>query len=97
MYKDYWVYMMASQKNGTLYIGVTNNIARRAYEHKTKLSKGFTAKYNVHILVWYEHYNDVNDAIMREKQLKRWERSWKIKLITEMNPEWSDLYEHLNM
>jgi putative endonuclease len=88
--------MMAIQKNGTLYIGITNNLSRRVYEHKTKQAKGFTAKYNVNMLVWYEHYNDVYNAITREKQLKRWERAWKIKLILEMNPDWNDLYEDLN-
>jgi putative endonuclease len=96
MQRDYWVYMMASQKNGTLYIGMTNNIGRRAYQHKIKQSKGFTAKYNVNMLVWYEHCHDVHYAIMREKQLKRWERAWKIKLIVKMNPDWNDLYEDLN-
>jgi putative endonuclease len=94
--RAYWVYMLASGKNGTLYIGVTNNLARRVHEHRTMTKPGFTSKYNVMMLVWYESYGDINEAIAREKNLKRWERAWKIKLIVEMNPDWHDLYLELN-
>ncbi|MBU4484209.1 GIY-YIG nuclease family protein [bacterium] len=93
MLKRYFVYIMASQRNGTLYIGVTNDITRRIYEHKNDLIKGFTKKYKVHLLVYYEEMNDVNAAITREKQLKKWKRSWKLRLIEDLNPEWKDLYE----
>jgi len=93
--KQYFVYIMASQRNGTLYIGVTNDIRRRVYEHKNNLIKGFTEKYKVHYLVYVEETNDINTAITREKQLKKWNRSWKLGLIESMNPEWKDLYEEL--
>lgn len=96
MERTYWVYLLASQRNGTLYIGVTNNLARRVYEHRTKQSSGFTAKYDVAMLVWYETYTDILEAIAREKKLKTWRRSWKIELIEALNPEWRDLYEELN-
>lgn len=89
----YFVYILASQRNGTLYIGVTNDIVRRVYEHKNDLIKGFTAKYKIHHLVYVEECEDVNVAIAREKQLKKWQRDWKLKLIEETNPEWNDLYE----
>jgi putative endonuclease len=92
----YAVYIMASGRNGTLYIGVTNNIAVRSYQHRSGKGSSFTAKYGVKMLVWYEVYTDVNEAIAREKQLKKWERKWKIKLIEDMNPDWVDLYERLN-
>jgi putative endonuclease len=88
--------MLASQRNGTLYVGVTNDLARRVHEHKTKQLRGFTSRYNVHILVWYEIYDDVNEAIAREKQLKKWERRWKLALIETINPSWRDLYFDLN-
>ena len=90
---NYYVYIMASKKNGTLYIGVTNNIERRASEHRMGLVKGFTSKYNVNKLVYYEEHNDIGDAITREKQLKKWKRAWKLQLIEEMNPWWRDLYQ----
>jgi putative endonuclease len=91
----YFVYILASQRNGTLYIGVTNDILRRTWEHKNDLIAGFTKKYSVHILVWYELYEDVYAAIGREKQLKGWNRSWKIKLIEKHNSGWNDLYERM--
>ncbi len=91
----YYVYILCSRQNGTLYIGVTNDIVRRLYEHKTKMVKGFTAKYGVDRLVYMEMYDDVRDAIHREKCLKVWKRAWKIKLIQETNPEWKDLGETL--
>ena len=83
--------MMASNNNHALYIGVTNNLPRRVYEHKTGILAGFTEKYNVHKLVWCESCHDIKSAIAREKQLKRWSRSKKEMLINKMNPEWSDL------
>ena len=88
--------MLASRRNGTLYVGVTNDIARRVWEHKTGVVEGFTKKHDVHLLVWYETYGDINDAIAREKQLKGWNRAWKIRLIEEHNSGWNDLYEALN-
>jgi len=87
----YFVYILASKRNGTLYIGVTNDIEPRIYEHKNDLLPGFTQRYNVHLLVYYEMFDDINDAITREKQLKKWNRSWKIELIEKHNPKWEDL------
>lgn len=92
----YYVYMLASSRHGTLYVGVTNDLARRVYEHKTKSIKGFTSQYDVNRLVWYEAYEQISDAIAREKELKKWRRDWKIRLIEEMNPAWEDLYLTLN-
>jgi putative endonuclease len=91
--KHGYVYIMASQKNGTLYIGVTSDVARRVYEHKQGLIEGFTQKYHVKTLVYCETHDDIRDAITREKQLKKWKREWKINLIEKQNPEWKDLYE----
>ena len=93
--KTYYVYILASKRNGTLYIGVTNNLIRRVYEHRNDLINGFAKKYKVHMLVYYEHTNDINSAIQREKRLKKWKREWKIELIETMNPDWHDLYEQL--
>lgn len=90
--KQYYVYILASKKNGTLYIGITNNLVRRVYEHKEGLIEGFTKKYDLKSLVYYEITNDINEAIKREKALKKWLRKWKIELIENMNPEWKDLY-----
>ncbi|MBI4289704.1 MAG: GIY-YIG nuclease family protein [Chloroflexi bacterium] len=92
---DYYVYMLASKRNGTLYIGVTNDLVRRVSEHKQDLNEGFTKKYGVHLLVHFEECNDVATAIEREKQLKSWHRAWKIRLIEETNPQWRDLYEEI--
>jgi putative endonuclease len=89
---SYYVYILASQRNGTLYIGVTNNLIRRVAEHNSGEIKGFTQKYKVNRLVYFEDTNDVNAALTREKQLKKWKRSWKLKLIEGNNPEWRDLY-----
>lgn len=89
--KNYFVYILASKKNGTLYIGVTNDLTRRIDEHKRGLVEGFTKKYNVKNLVYFEQTEDVESAITREKQMKEWQRSWKIKLIEKNNPEWKDL------
>ena len=91
----YYVYILASRRNGTLYIGVSNDVLRRTWEHKNDLVAGFTRKYGVHILVWYETYNDIAAAIAREKRMKRWNRDWKIALIEKTNSGWNDLYERL--
>ncbi len=93
--KQYYVYILTSKKNGTLYLGVTNNLLKRAYEHKNNLVDGFTKKYNIHRLVYYEETGDVNSAITREKQMKKWKRKWKMELIEKFNPDWKDLYEDL--
>jgi putative endonuclease len=89
--KQYYVYILASQRNGTLYIGLTGNLAKRVYEHKIGLVEGFTSKYKVHRLVYYETYSNIYDAIAREKRMKKWKRQWKIQLIEETNPQWQDL------
>ena len=90
--KFFWVYMMTNQRHTVLYIGVTNNIERRANEHRTHFNpKSFTAQYNVEKLVWYEPYTDLMAARLRERQLKKWNRDWKERLINEINPEWRDL------
>lgn len=91
MSKSYYVYIMASKRNGTLYTGVTNNLARRVYEHKNNIIKGFTAIYKVHDLVYFEETNDINDALVYEKRIKGWVRNKKIALIESMNPTWKDL------
>ncbi len=91
----YFVYILASQRNGTLYIGVTSDLLKRTWEHRNNIVKGFTAQYNVHILVYYEVFNDVNLAIKREKQLKAWKRAWKLELIESKNPQWDDLYKEM--
>ncbi len=87
----YYVYILASKRNGTLYIGVTNNLERRIAEHKAGTLKGFTQQYGVSALVHFEYFNDINEAIRREKQLKKWNRAWKLQLIEKRNPEWVDL------
>ncbi|MFH1941860.1 MAG: GIY-YIG nuclease family protein [bacterium] len=93
--KTYYVYILASKRNGTLYIGVTSDLIRRVCEHKNDLIEGFTKKYQIHQLVYYEQTNDVCESITREKQMKKWKRSWKIELIEEHNPEWKDLYDDI--
>ncbi|PIS07782.1 GIY-YIG nuclease [Candidatus Berkelbacteria bacterium CG10_big_fil_rev_8_21_14_0_10_43_13] len=93
--KNYYVYILASKKSGVLYIGVTDNLVRRVYEHKNNLIKGFTSKYFVHHLIYFEETCDVNSAIAREKQIKRWKRDWKIELIEKNNQEWQDLYPEI--
>lgn len=93
--KEYYIYILASKRNGTLYIGVTNNLIRRIYEHKQNLIDGFSKKYNVHILVYFEAMTNIETAITREKQLKRWDRDWKITLIEKSNPQWKDLYHDI--
>ena len=92
---SYYVYIIASRRDGAIYIGVTNNLVRRVYEHRIKAVPGFTSKYNITQLVWFEIYDDPVSAITREKELKKWKRSWKIKLIEAENPDWKDLYESI--
>lgn len=91
----YYVYILASRYNGTLYVGMTNDLIRRVYEHKNKLIEGFTLQYNVTDLVYFEETSDVIAAITREKQIKKWKREWKINLIEKENPHWLDLYDKL--
>ncbi len=91
----YFVYILASKRNGTLYIGVTSDLVKRVYEHKNDLVEGFTKKYQVHQLVYYEVTDDIESAIVREKQLKVWKRGWKLELVEKMNPDWRDLYEDI--
>lgn len=93
--EKYYIYILASRRNGTLYTGVTNDLARRAWEHKNDLVEGFTKRYRVHLLVWFEVAENPQAAIDREKQIKRWRRAWKLRLIEELNPEWRDLSEDL--
>ena len=92
---NYYVYLLASGRNGTLYIGVTNDLRRRVWEHKNDMVKGFTKEYGVHHLVYFEQFEDIEFAILREKQLKKWNRIWKIELINTRNPDWLDLYDSI--
>jgi putative endonuclease len=89
------VYILANKRNGTLYVGVTSNLIKRVWEHKQNLVDGFTRKYSVDTLVWYEVHETMVSAISREKAIKNWKRSWKIKTIEAVNPEWRELYDHL--
>ncbi|NRC53236.1 GIY-YIG nuclease family protein [Neoaquamicrobium sediminum] len=91
-----YVYILASRKHGTLYIGVTADLERRIWEHREGLMQGFIRKYSVDRLVWYRDYDDIRDAIDDEKRIKKWRRKWKLDLVEAMNPEWNDLYETLN-
>ena len=93
--KNYYVYILSSKRNGTLYTGVTSYIVKRVYEHKQNVVEGFTKKYNIHMLVWYEIHDSAESAINKEKQIKKWKRTWKLKLIEKDNPEWIDLYESI--
>lgn len=90
--RQYYVYILASRIGGTLYIGVTNDLVRRVHEHRSKTVEGFTRQYNVTRLVYFEACSDIEVAIMREKQVKKWNRAWKVRLIEEDNPNWDDLY-----
>jgi putative endonuclease len=92
MLKTFFIYILASKRNGTLYIGLTNDLVRRVYEHKNQVHSGFTRSYHVHLLVYYEVFEDIDAAIVREKQLKKWNRKWKLRLIEQHNPKWKDLY-----
>ena len=89
------VYLLASSKNGTLYVGVTSDIINRIWEHKSNVVEGFTQKYGVHTLVWYETHENMESAISREKTIKGWKRQWKLELIEKENPAWTDLYKSL--
>ena len=89
------VYMLASRRNGTLYIGATSNLEERVWQHKRGLVEGFTKRYGVHMLVWYEVHETMGSAVARERALKEWNRAWKLRLIEESNPKWEDLYDSL--
>jgi putative endonuclease len=93
--KTYYVYLLASQRNGTLYIGVTSDLVRRIYEHREGVVEGFTKRYGVKHLVYFEEFSDVYLGIQREKTLKKWPRAWKLDLIEKSNPQWRDLYEEI--
>jgi putative endonuclease len=93
--KSGWTYIMTNRPNGTLYVGVTNDIVRRAYEHQTGAISGFTKRYRLHSLVYFESHDDIRSAIQREKNIKEWPRAWKTRLITHTNPEWRDRYGDL--
>ncbi len=95
MERSYWVYILASGRGGTLYIGVTNDPVRRVYEHRLGVADGFTKKYDVHRLVYFEQHSDIEAAIRREKRRKKWNRGWKIELIEKTNPGWIDLYPEI--
>jgi putative endonuclease len=91
----YYVYILASRKDGAIYLGVTNDLVRRIYEHRSKAVRGFTSRYDITRLVWFEVYDDPISAISREKELKKWRRTWKVQLIEAKNPQWNDLYEEI--
>ncbi|MBO9671025.1 MAG: GIY-YIG nuclease family protein [Sphingobium sp.] len=95
MEKQGYVYIMASKPNGTLYIGVTSDLLKRVWEHREGVIDGFTKRYGCKLLVWFETYDRIDDAIMREKQMKEWRRAWKVRRIGETNPDWHDLYPTL--
>ncbi len=96
MERQFYVYILASRRNGTLYAGVTGNLARRVWQHREGEASAFTRTYGVRMLVWYGHFETALDAIHFEKQLKRWRRAWKLELIEKLNPQWIDLYETFN-
>lgn len=93
--RTYYVYLKASKKDGVLYVGITNDLIRRVRQHKNDINQGFTKKYRIHRLVWFEATTEIDVAIQREKQMKKWRRQWKIDLIEKENPEWLDLYDEL--
>ena len=93
--KKPYVYILASKPNGTLYIGVTSDLVKRVWEHKNDRAEGFTKQYNIHRLVWYEAHETMENAIVREKAMKKWNRAWKIELIEKSNPLWTDLYDEI--
>ena len=95
MEKGGFVYIMASGRNGTLYIGVTSNLIQRVWQHRAGMADGFTKKYDCKTLVWFEPFSEIGAAIQREKQMKEWKRLWKLRVIEEMNPDWNDLFESL--
>jgi putative endonuclease len=93
---NFFVYLLASRRNGTLYIGMTDDLARRVWQHRIEAVPGFTSKYGVKMLVWYEPHETRESAFMRERQLKKWNRAWKLQLIERMNPFWRDMWDDLN-
>ncbi|KKQ93072.1 MAG: Endo/excinuclease amino terminal domain protein [candidate division CPR2 bacterium GW2011_GWC1_39_9] len=93
--KKSYVYILTNKRNGTLYVGVTSDLIKRVYQHKNDLVAGFSEKYRTHMLVYFEEHDDINQAILREKQIKKWDRRWKLRLIEEKNPNWEDLYEKI--
>ena len=93
--KHFYIYMMTNKRKGTIYTGVTNDLTVRVWQHKNNIFEGFTKKYKLYKLVHYEQYEDINSAIEREKQVKKWRRQWKLELIEKLNPEWNDLYEDI--
>jgi putative endonuclease len=93
--KQFYVYILASKRNGTLYTGITSNLIQRVWQHKNNFIEGFTQRYNVNILVYYEVYENAQSAVTREKRIKKWRRTWKLQLIEKMNPQWRDLYEEI--
>jgi len=95
MHREPAVYILANKKYGTLYIGATSNLQQRVYQHKNNLFQGFTSKYEVHDLVYFELHDNMESAITREKQIKKWNRDWKINLIADQNPKWNDLYSQI--
>ena len=96
MERTYYVYILASRRNGTLYVGMSGDLSRRVYQHQEGLIAGLTARYGVKRLVWYEDFPSADEAITAEKRIKRWRRAWKLELIEKLNPTWSDLYETWN-
>ena len=90
------VYIVTNRPNGTLYLGVTSDLGRRVWQHRAAVIEGFTKRYGLNRLVWYEHHPDIRDAIQRERTTKHWSRAWKVRLILDLNPNWTDLYEELN-
>ena len=95
MEKQPAVYILASKRNGTLYIGVTSDLTKRVWEHKSGMVEGFTKRYRVHRLVWYELHESMESALTREKRIKEWKRAWKLELIESVNPDWQDLYQSI--
>ncbi|HOO82115.1 MAG TPA: GIY-YIG nuclease family protein [Alphaproteobacteria bacterium] len=95
MPKQYYVYILSKARNSTFYVGITSDLPRRIWEHKNEVADGFTKKYGIKTLVYYEVHDDPETAIRREKRLKKWPREWKMKIIEEMNPDWKDLYEDI--
>lgn len=95
--KKYYIYIMAKERNSTFYVGVTSDLVARIWQQKSNVVEGFTQKYGIHKLVYYEVFEDSENAILREKRLKKWNRTWKMRLIEEQNPEWNDLYETLTL
>ena len=95
MMREYYVYILANKRNGTIYTGFTNNLIRRIYEHKNDFVKGFTKKYGVHKLAYFEQYDNFDAALQREKKIKEWKRNWKLDLIEKVNPLWQDRYDEL--